>query len=296
VTALEPLAERPSAWSPQTALGHAAALLDLDPDLGRDLPPDRRRAARQHLAPRVATLDRGPWSPDRVRTGGPGHLGVLIVDGLLARELLAHDVASMELLGPGDVLRPWSESADSELLEAVVRWSALAPTRLALLDRRLAARLAAYPEIHCALLERFAARTRRLAVLQAISQLNRVHRRVLTLLWHLAERWGRVTPDGVAVPLALSHRMLGQLVGARRPTVSTALSQLTRSGEVVRRHDGTWLLTGTPVGAPDAQTARFIPPRRATLPRAWAQNGRDIDTRSTATAPNRASNGRPSLH
>jgi hypothetical protein len=296
VTALEPLIERPGAWSTQTRVAHVSALLDLDTDLGGDLPPDRWHAARRDLAARVATLERGPWSPERVRTAGPGHLGVLIVDGLMARELLAHDVASMELLGPGDVLRPWSESADSELLEAVVRWSALAPARVALLDRRLAARLAAYPEIHCALLERFTARTRRLAVLQAISQLNRVDRRLLTLLWHLAERWGRVTPDGVAVPLALSHRMLGQLVGARRPTVSTALSQLTRSGDVVRRADGTWLLTGTPVGAPDAQTARFIPPRRAMLTRASAQNGRNTGTWSTATAPNRASNGRPSFH
>ena len=62
---------------------------------------------------------------------------------------------------------------------------------------------------------------------QAISQLVRVDRRLLALFWHLAERWGRVTGDGVLVPLTLSHRMLSQLVGARRPTVSTALSWST---------------------------------------------------------------------
>jgi CRP-like cAMP-binding protein len=171
----------------------------------------------------------------------------------------------MELLGPGDVVRPWDESADSELLEAVVRWSALAPSRLALLDHQLAIRLAGYPEIYGVLLERFAWRTRRLAVLQAISQLNRVDRRVLTLLWHLAERWGRVTPHGVVLPLTLSHRMLGQLVGARRPTVSSAIGELTRAGELSRRQDGTWLLTGPPVGAPDARTSSFTAPRRAVL-------------------------------
>jgi CRP/FNR family transcriptional regulator, cyclic AMP receptor protein len=265
VTALEPLTERRFAWSSPAVIGQVSTLLDVDPDLGSGLLPDRWDAARRELAVRLATLERGPWSPERVGTASPGHLGVLIVDGLVARELLAHDVASMELLGPGDVLRPWGESAESELLEAVVRWSALAPTRFALLDRQLAARLAAYPEIHCALLERFARRTRRLAVLQAISQLNRVDWRVLALLWHLAERWGRVTPHGVAVPLVLSHRMLGQLVGARRPTISSALGQLTRSGEVIRRADGTWLLTGTPVGAPDTQITRFVAPRRAAL-------------------------------
>ena len=47
------------------------------------------------------------------------------------------------------------------------------------------------------------------------------------------------------LPLALSHRMLGQIVGARRPTVSTALGALARDGLVARRVDG-WLLLGRP--------------------------------------------------
>jgi CRP/FNR family transcriptional regulator, cyclic AMP receptor protein len=55
----------------------------------------------------------------------------------------------------------------------------------------------------------------------------------------------------VVVPLALTHRILGQLVGARRPTVSTALSELAERGELVRRPDGSWLLRGDP---PDASS------------------------------------------
>ena len=55
--------------------------------------------------------------------------------------------------------------------------------------------------------------------------------------------------DGVVVPLALTHRILGQLVGARRPTVSTALGELAERGELVRRVDGSWVLRGSP---PDA--------------------------------------------
>ena len=55
----------------------------------------------------------------------------------------------------------------------------------------------------------------------------------------------------VIVPLALTHRILGQLVGARRPTVSTALAELAERGELVRRPDGSWLLQGDP---PDAET------------------------------------------
>jgi DNA-binding transcriptional MocR family regulator len=85
---------------------------------------------------------------------------------------------------------------------------------------------------------------------------------VLSILWHLAERWGRMTLDGVALPLTLSHRLLAQLIGARRPTVSTALGQLAARGEVVRLPGGSWLLKGTPPGQPDDALERFIPPRR----------------------------------
>jgi hypothetical protein len=75
-----------------------------------------------------------------------------------------------------------------------------------------------------------------------------------------------MTPDGVALPMTLSHRLLGQLVGARRPTVSTALGELAREGELERRDDGTWLLTGAPFGIPAVEIGRVIPARRRLLP------------------------------
>jgi CRP/FNR family transcriptional regulator, cyclic AMP receptor protein len=137
----------------------------------------------------------------------------------------------------------------------------LSDAAVAVLDRRLAAQLGEFPEVTSLLVERLSKRSSRLAVTQAISQLNKVDRRLLTLFWHLAERWGRITPDGVLIPLTLSHRMLSQLVGARRPTVSTALGELAREGEVRRLENGTWLLTGRPVGAP-AGDVRLVPPRR----------------------------------
>jgi hypothetical protein len=112
-----------------------------------------------------------------------------------------------------------------------------------------------------------AERAQRLAVTQAISQLNRVDRRLLALFWHLAERWGRVSRDGIVVPLALSHRLIGELVGARRPTVSTALAELAREGQLARRQDGTWLLTGEPVSNPGASAAEVIRQRRRLVPR-----------------------------
>jgi CRP/FNR family cyclic AMP-dependent transcriptional regulator len=99
------------------------------------------------------------------------------------------------------------------------------------------------------LFDRLSERSMRLATTQAISQLTRVDRRLKALFWHLAERWGRVGGEGVVIPLALTHRILGQLVGARRPTVSTALSELALRDELVRRVDGSWLLRGDPPNA-----------------------------------------------
>jgi hypothetical protein len=214
---------------------------------------------------RVVRVPPGPCFERFLTATGTAHLGLLVIDGLLGRELLADDVASLELVGPGDVVRPWTESGEAFLLRAVVRWNALADTRLAILDARVAERLGGYPQVYAALMERCVLRSSRLAVTQAISQLNRVDRRVLVLLWHLAERWGKVTPDGIHLPLALSHRMIAQLVGARRPTVSTALAELGRTGEVRRTTDGTWLLTGAPAGEPDERTTRFVRPRRMLL-------------------------------
>ena len=80
---------------------------------------------------------------------------------------------------------------------------------------------------------------------RAIAQVPRVDARVLVLLWLLADRWGRVSPQGVRVPLSLTHETIGKLVGARRPSVTTALGVLTRRG-LVERTDSGWLLHGDP--------------------------------------------------
>jgi hypothetical protein len=242
-----------------------ASLLDLDSDLGQTLPPGQLEQARHDLAVRVRRISAGPWDTASIRVADPGHIGLLLLDGVLAREVLAADIVSTELLGPGELLRPWELAPEAVLLEVSVRWSVLSDARVAVLDRRVASHLGAYPEVASLLFERVSKRAGRLAVTQAISQLNRVDQRLLTLFWHLAERWGRMTPDGVLIPLTLSHRMLSQLVGARRPTVSTAVGELGKQGEVRRMDNGTWLLTGRPAGRPSGDL-RLVPPRRRFVP------------------------------
>jgi CRP-like cAMP-binding protein len=77
---------------------------------------------------------------------------------------------------------------------------------------------------------------------QAISQLPRVEDRLLALLWSIADRKGVVRPEGVWVPIALTHDTLGQMVGARRPTISLGLRSLTEQGLLRAEKDG-WLIT-----------------------------------------------------
>ena len=202
----------------------------------------------------------GPWDVTRLSGASADHIGLLVLDGVIARELIVADHVSAELLGPGDLIRPWQAASKSELLPVDAEWSVLSPATLAVLDRRFAAEVSQYPEVTAALFDRLSERSLRLATTQAISQLTRVDRRLKALFWHLAERWGRVGGDGVVIPLALTHRILGQLVGARRPTVSTALSELAERDELVRRADGSWLLRGDP---PDASTLERSASRHA---------------------------------
>jgi CRP-like cAMP-binding protein len=243
-----------------------APLLELDPDLGRLLPPARLDGASRGLVVSVQELYDGGRELAALTHSSPSHLGLLVLDGVVARDVVLGGTVSTELLGAGDVIRPWTIEEPAGLLESSVVWSALSDVSLALLGRRLAVQLCAYPELYTALLDRMNQRSARLATTQAISQMTKVDRRLLALFWHLAERWGRMTATGVHVPLRISHRLLGQLIGARRPTISAAVKQLADSGELIRRTDSTWLVTGDP-GALRA-AGRPAPPRFKLLPAA----------------------------
>jgi CRP/FNR family transcriptional regulator, cyclic AMP receptor protein len=151
------------------------------------------------------------------------------------------------------------------LLGQRVRWQALAETRLAVLNRAFGVALSRFPEVTAMLLDRLDGRAERLATTKAIAQLNSVDRRLLALFWHLAEDWGRMTSEGIVVPLTLSHRRLGELVGARRPTVSCALAKLSRDRKLIRRGDDSLLLADEPDGTLAPVSARMILHRRRLL-------------------------------
>jgi CRP/FNR family cyclic AMP-dependent transcriptional regulator len=221
-------------------------VLEVDPDLGEDLEPAALAVARPRALARAQWLEPGRWQPFAEEWDHRGHLGLLIVDGFLARGLQLGARHCAELLGPGDVLRPWVRVAEYSSIPVEDGWDVLEPTRLAVLDRGVAAALAAWPEITAAILDRMMARARWLAFQLAVAHLRRVESRVHVTLWHFADRWGRVGPHGVELRLNLTHALLAEIVAAERPSVTLALSTLRERGLVERDADQVWHLHGNP--------------------------------------------------
>ena len=215
-----------------------------DPDLGEAVPVQERDRAVEACIAHVARISRGEWSGQQTQLLRDG-VGLLVLEGLLIRRVGVDGRFGAELLGEGDVLRPWQGEDAHPTLPHTTAWRVIDPVLVAVLDERVARRFARYPQLTGRLVGRALERSRNLAVSMAIHQQARVDVRLTMLFWHLADRWGRVRHDGILVPLRLTHTVLADLVAARRPTVSAAISRLARAGEVVRTDDGV-LLTGEP--------------------------------------------------
>jgi CRP-like cAMP-binding protein len=220
-------------------------ILELDPELGLKVPASEIARARAALSARVTSLPCGHWEVPR-EGEELGAVGFLMLGGVLAKDTALAGTTATELLGEGDVLHPRVGKGEDGLIPYHVVWHVLAPVRLAVLDAAFARRLADWPQVMGALLERAIRRTLRMSIHQALLQLSPVETRLLVLFWHLAERWGHVTPDGISLRLRMSHEVLGQLVGSQRASVTTGLRRIGESGRIVRRADGTWLLRGAP--------------------------------------------------
>jgi hypothetical protein len=222
------------------------SIVDADPDLADLLDGSELERARREALTRVRRLSPGDWDPAGAMEPDKHHRGFLIIEGLLSREVDVLGRTCVELLGAGDVLRPWRWDSEGSHVHAEVGWLVLEPTRLAVLDHGLVVRMNPWPQLGVELFARGTRRAHHLAVALAIAHHQRVDDRLLLTLWHLAERWGRVRSDGIAVPLPLSHQRLADLVGAHRPSVTTAMGELVRSGAVSRAGDRMWILHGSP--------------------------------------------------
>lgn len=215
-----------------------------DPELAESLVGERRERASAECTARELRITPGPWDVDASAIPENG-IGLLVLSGLLTRRMVIDGRVGAELLGEGDVLRPWQHDEASTMLSLRADWNVIEPTRMALLDDQFCQLFADYPELASRLFARSVQRSHQLAVQLTIIHHARVDVRLHMLFWHLAGRWGRVRGDGTVVPLRLTHALLSELVAARRPTVSSALSDLARRG-LVRPVDDAWLLSGPP--------------------------------------------------
>jgi CRP/FNR family cyclic AMP-dependent transcriptional regulator len=221
-------------------------ILQEDPELAEAIAPSERELAVEACVAGTVRIARGRWSPQghaAIRDG----IGLLVLEGLLLRRVGIDGRFGAELLGEGDLLRPWQGERTDSTLARKTGWRVLEPARVAVLDAQAARRMAAYPALTGRLVARALDRSRNLSINMAIVHQARVIVRLHMLLWHLAGRWGRVGSDGIILPIHLTHSVLADLVAARRPTVTTSLSELAKLG-LVRAEGSRWLLSGEPPG------------------------------------------------
>ncbi len=221
-------------------------LLDVDPELGERLDARRAALARHHLVAGLRRVDAGGWSPTADAFGAEGGFGLLIVCGLAVRRVSLGHRSAAELLGSGDLMRPWQDDGEHAAYPFSASFRVVEPLELAVLDRALMLRMLHFPELVDSLFSRVMIRARRVVGHLVIAQLTSVDTRLHVLLWHVAERFGRVRPDGVVVPVSLTHETLGLIVGARRPSVTAAMGRLVTLGLVEPLVRGGWLLKGDP--------------------------------------------------
>jgi hypothetical protein len=235
----------PSAGPPGAARSASVrCLLDLDVDLADELDPEIRRPARAAATALTFELGVGRVALDQWLAAAGGGPGLLVLDGVLALSVRVDERVTAELLGAGDLLQPLCVGEADQLLSCETSWRTLLPVRFALLDGAFAKRVRFWPQIGHGLLRRVGRRVINLNVQRAIAAQPRLEVRLALLLWHLAGRWGKVERGGIRLPLPLTHQLLGQLVGAERPSVSHALARLAHNGLVTGQGDE-WHLHGS---------------------------------------------------
>jgi CRP/FNR family transcriptional regulator, cyclic AMP receptor protein len=219
-------------------------VLRLDPDLGAGIESSKRETAERTCLARVLEAEAGAWDAEEAVKDHRTGFGLLVLSGTLCRRVAQGRLRGAELLGPGDLLRPWDRVGEWSSIPAEADWVVIGDARLAILDADFSRQAASFPEIAVALTRRSLLRSRYLAILVAIVNQRTIETRLNLLFWHLADRFGYVRGEWIDIPVPLTHSLLSELVAARRPSVSTALSSLRDRGVLVRNEDG-WALRGT---------------------------------------------------
>jgi CRP/FNR family transcriptional regulator, cyclic AMP receptor protein len=228
-----------------------------EPELLQHAPQAEADAARHRTIVASLSLPRGDVTPSTLRSD-PFDLGFLVLDGLMLKSVEVAGGRTVELLGPGDVIRPWRAAEEESPVRVAQAYHVAEPTRLALLDRRFEQDVAGWPGVVAQLLDRVAARAEALSIQLALAQLPRLEVRLLFIFWHIAQRFGHVEPRGVCLP-PLRQETLAEMTASRRPSVNGALARLRERGLIVAGRPGQWILTGAPEEAEEfARSQRVV--------------------------------------
>jgi CRP/FNR family transcriptional regulator, cyclic AMP receptor protein len=196
-------------------------IFDADPALLRDVEPEQAAFLREHGAVPAVRLDPGPWHPPTHRSSARRWLGLLVVAGFCVRPLEIAGRRVSEVVGPGDLLRPWDDEAWPGPARPGGAWTVLCPATIGVLDQAFAAVARRSPELIGCLLERSLRRAHNVAAGVAIAEEPDDERRVRALLDCVVDRWGR----GRAAQLSDTA-----LAVASRTDVPTVAHALQRSG------------------------------------------------------------------
>ncbi len=221
-------------------------LVDEDPTLLRAIPEPEQPAARQALVADACRVPRGAWRPLATFRGQDIQFGLLILEGLLIRDVVVAHTTCGELIGPGELLRPGDNFGDRAPMPFEVEWKVIEPTFVAALGSDFTRLVTPWPDLVNVFIDRAVERSHSLALHVAIHCIRRVDLSLLVLFWHLADRFGKVTSEGIVVSVKLTHQDLGKLVGATRQSVTAALGEVVERGWVTRRPAGSWLLPADP--------------------------------------------------
>jgi CRP-like cAMP-binding protein len=240
-----------------------ARLLELMPELFMNLAEDELELASRLLVPVCAVRDANA-DIQRLLVS-TSSFAASVLDGMLTHRMQLRGQAGLRLLVPGDIIVR-EGGLHPGILESS-EYGHLGDARVVLLGDHLLHAARRYPQLMAGLMIHLDQQSQRLTTQLMICQLPRVEERVLAIMWLLADTLGRVTRAGTILPLRLTHQQLGELVGARRQTVTLALKQLADRGALRRQQHG-WLLLERVAGTADHARRREakIAATRAKIP------------------------------
>src|SRR5436190_23491910 len=93
-------------YGEQMAANSVIRVVDAFPELVGNLDGERADLARRHALATLEVLTPGNWQPDVQIQRAPGHLGLLVIDGLLTRDVALGNTVATENVGRRDILPP----------------------------------------------------------------------------------------------------------------------------------------------------------------------------------------------